>query len=162
MVSFPPDNVVVVQLLQQRDFPDSCAWDALVFLFESDLLEGNNLAVLAVSGLVNYAICALANLVDLFILQSWGTDSRVSFVAIGPTQDVGLLRRETHPLHTVSASHVSEIWPAVSPKGLQHYSWSSWRLAFPVRPAVQRLEALWVRRVVGPRESLAFAELGKP
>lgn len=32
-------HVRVVQLLQQRDLPKSCAWDALVFVFQPDLLN---------------------------------------------------------------------------------------------------------------------------
>lgn len=38
-------NVRVVHLLQERDLADGCAWDALIFGFEADLLQRNDAIV---------------------------------------------------------------------------------------------------------------------
>ncbi len=52
-----PDNVVAVQLLEQTDFPDSGAGNALVFAFEADLLHRHDSVRLVVARLVYDTIC---------------------------------------------------------------------------------------------------------
>ena len=47
------DNIRMPQVLQQADFADSRRRDAIVFLFESDLLDSNQLVGFLVQGLIH-------------------------------------------------------------------------------------------------------------
>lgn len=51
------DNVVVLELLQQTDFPDCRTRHAFVFGFQSNLLEGDNPVRIDIPSLVDNAIC---------------------------------------------------------------------------------------------------------
>lgn len=46
-----PYDVRVLQLLQERDLPDSCRGNAFIFSFQSDLLQGDDLVRYPVFGL---------------------------------------------------------------------------------------------------------------
>ena len=63
-----PDNVWVLELLENADLPNRRAWDALVLGLQSDLLERNKLPRHAVARLVHHTVRALADLLDLLVL----------------------------------------------------------------------------------------------
>ena len=49
-----PDDVVVLQLLQEGDLPDGCAGDALLLLLQSDLLQRDSLPAHPIPRLVHH------------------------------------------------------------------------------------------------------------
>lgn len=51
-----PYNVLVLQLLQETDFPDSRAGDAFILSLQTDLLERDDLVGGEVFGLVDHAV----------------------------------------------------------------------------------------------------------
>ena len=63
-----PDDVGVLELFQQRNLPDGRGGDPFLFLLEPDLLEGDRRARRPVSGLVDDAVGALADLLDFLVL----------------------------------------------------------------------------------------------
>ncbi len=64
-----PDDILLLQLLQEGNFPDGCARDALLFLLQSDLLQRNGLPIDSVASLIDDAVCALPYLLHLLILH---------------------------------------------------------------------------------------------
>lgn len=53
-----PNDVIILQLLEQTDLPDGRAWHTFVLSFEPNLLQGHNLAGVVVLGLVYDTICS--------------------------------------------------------------------------------------------------------
>lgn len=53
-----PNNIVVLELLEERDLADGGAWHALVLRFESDLLERDDLVRCDVFRLVHDTVRA--------------------------------------------------------------------------------------------------------
>lgn len=51
-----PDDMIILELLEETDFPDSCTWNTFVFRFQSNFLECHYPVRVDVSGLVNHAI----------------------------------------------------------------------------------------------------------
>lgn len=66
------NNVRVPQILQETDFADSGRRDAVVLLFESDLLDGNVLASLQVMRPVDDTVRSFAQFLKLLILIQAG------------------------------------------------------------------------------------------
>ena len=66
------DHVLVLQVLQETDFPDCGRWDTVILLFESDLFDGNEFSSLQVLGLVDNTISSLTELLKLLILVELG------------------------------------------------------------------------------------------
>ena len=52
-----PDDVFVLEFFQQTDFPDGRTRNALIFGFQSDLLERHDPVCLDVTSLVDNTIC---------------------------------------------------------------------------------------------------------
>jgi hypothetical protein len=62
-----PDDVWVLEFLEERDLSDGCAGDALVCALESDLLHGVDVAF-SIAGLVDDSVGAFANHLELFVV----------------------------------------------------------------------------------------------
>ena len=52
------DDVWVLQLLEERDFPDGGGWDSLFFALQSDLLHGHDLIRALVAALEDNSVRA--------------------------------------------------------------------------------------------------------
>lgn len=70
-----PDHILLVELLEQADLTNGCAWHALLLLLQPNLLQRIDLAGIPVTGLVDHAIGALANALKLFILRQPSNNS---------------------------------------------------------------------------------------
>ena len=79
------NNVRVPQILQETDFADSGRRDAIVLLFESDLLDGNVLTRLQVMCPVDDTVRSFAQLLKLLILIQAGNR-----LGQGPLRALGL------------------------------------------------------------------------
>ena len=56
------DNGRVLHLFEEGDLPDGCTWDAFIFCFKADLLEGDDSRGMGeVSGFVHDTICTCAD-----------------------------------------------------------------------------------------------------
>ena len=64
-----PNNVHMLQLLEQRDLPDCSGGHALLLLLQPDLLQRNDFVGPSPQSLVYHAIGALPNLLYLLKLQ---------------------------------------------------------------------------------------------
>ena len=53
-----PDDMIILELLEETDFPDSCTWNTFVFRFQSDLLQSDYPTGINVSRLIYDTICA--------------------------------------------------------------------------------------------------------
>ena len=65
-----PHDVGVLELFQEGDLPDGRRGHPFLLLLEPDFLEGDRRARRAVAGLVDDAVGALADLLDLLVLES--------------------------------------------------------------------------------------------
>jgi len=63
-----PDNVLVLQLLEQADFTKCRRGHSLIVIIKSNSFQSHNFARLSVFPLEHRSIGALANLVQLFVL----------------------------------------------------------------------------------------------
>lgn len=80
-----PDDVVVIQLFQQRYFPDSGARHALFFLLEPNLLQGNCHSCVAISCAIHDAICSFTNFLYLLVLHM---QPKLVSIQIAPSRTV--------------------------------------------------------------------------
>jgi hypothetical protein len=64
-----PHDVGVLELFQEGDLPDGRRGHPFLLLLEPDFLEGDRRARCAVAGLVDDAVGALADLLDLLVLE---------------------------------------------------------------------------------------------
>ena len=62
------NNVRVLQVLQQRNLTDSCTRNAVIFFLESNFLDCHSFIGFQVPRLINDAISALAELLQLLVL----------------------------------------------------------------------------------------------
>jgi len=65
-----PNNVPMLHLFEERNLANGGARNPLVLLLEANLLERDGLIGDAVASLVNDAVCSLAYLLDLLVLQN--------------------------------------------------------------------------------------------
>ena len=62
------DNVWMLEVLQQTNLSDCCTWDTIIFLLQSNLLDGNDLTSLSVFGFVDDTVGTLSQFVQLLVL----------------------------------------------------------------------------------------------
>eukprot|EP00955_Chlamydomonas_euryale_P108617 365861-Chlamydomonas_euryale.AAC.45 len=65
---FAPDNIVLVELLEEADFAYSRGWYALFLLLQANLLERINFTGVPVASLVHNPIGSFSNSLQLFVL----------------------------------------------------------------------------------------------
>ena len=62
------DHIGVPQVLEQADFADSRRGDTIVLLFESNLLDGDQLVGLLVQGLIHDTVGTLTKFLEALVL----------------------------------------------------------------------------------------------
>lgn len=74
------DNIRMLELSEQRDLSDGCAWNALFIVLEANLLQGDHLIGDLVLALVDDTISTLANLLDLHVVGERIADTGFNFL----------------------------------------------------------------------------------
>ena len=75
-----PNNVPMLHLFEKRNLANGGAGNAFVLLLEANLLQSDCLIGGAVASLVNDAVCSLAYLLHLLVLQKKKMERKSEFV----------------------------------------------------------------------------------